>query len=128
MPQICVRFRDHDYNDIEERATDQNTTKSRVVETIVSTVLADARRGEGVPDWGIVGSIVGGSRQSEQVKSMKDRVAMLEHELLDKNSQLGFLQQEYSKINSALTQRLLNEPTKKSFWDRVFRRSPRNES
>jgi hypothetical protein len=122
MPQICVRFRDHDYNDIEERANDQNTTKSRVVETIVSTVLADARRGEGVPDWGLVGSIVGGSRQSEQVKSMKDRVTMLELQVRDKESELGFLRQEYSTINKALAQRLLSEPTKKSFWAR-FRRS-----
>jgi hypothetical protein len=40
---------------------------------------------------------------------MKDRVVMLEQQLCDKESQVGYLRQEYSKINDALTRRLLTE-------------------
>ena len=128
MPQICVRFRDHDFDDIEERANHMNTTKPRVVQRIVENALLQAHGTEGMPEWPEP------SAQQEQIQSWKDRldmfkrqlnekesetserIASLELQLRDKNEELGFLRHEYSTINAALSQRLLVDGEHKKGW------------
>jgi vacuolar-type H+-ATPase subunit I/STV1 len=108
MPQICVRFNDADYAEIEERSIENNTTKPRVVLQLVGFAL----RAYGM----------GLTQPNETITELTGRITTLEQQLRDKENELGYLRTEYSKLNDALSQRLLAEP-KKSFWDRMFGRS-----
>jgi vacuolar-type H+-ATPase subunit I/STV1 len=107
MPQICVRFNDADYEQIEWRSIENNTTKPRVVLQLVGFALRAYSTGLTQPN--------------ETITELTGRITTLEQQLRDKENELGYLRQEYSKLNDALSQRLLAEP-KKSFWD-FFRRS-----
>jgi len=105
MPQICVRFNDSDYAAIEQRAEDGNTTKPRVVLSMVGFAL----RAYGM----------GLTQPTEEIEHLNSRITMLEQQLRDKEGELGYLRQEYSKLNEAVTQRLLPE-VRVGFWRRVF--------
>ncbi len=58
-----------------------------------------------------------------QLNETKTNVANLERRLSDKENEVEYLRQEYSKINDALSQRLLAETKPTGFWARLFGRS-----
>lgn len=147
MSQICVRFNSYDYSAIEELAKDQNTTKPRIIQSMVGDALA--ARGMGLAEisgakpsksW-LTALTVPEDTQVEklqlqllerenkcktfeqQLRDNELKSTMCEQQLRAKEEELGFMRQEFSKINDALTQRTLTDgQPKKSFWDR-FRRS-----
>lgn len=106
MKQICARFEDSDYEFIEEQAQASKTTRPRVVKRLVENALSRQRSGV--------------SEEPGQAELM-DRIKMLEQQVQERDSEIGFLRGEYSKINDALAQRLLTEtkPTDRGFWARA---------
>lgn len=60
------------------------------------------------------------TRLTTQLNDTNINVSNLERRLQDKENEVEYLRQEYSKINDALSQRLLAQTTpKKSWWDRI---------
>jgi len=109
VQQICARFEDSDYELIDKQATATDSTRPKVVKKLVESALK--RQQSGV------------SEESNQAELLT-RIKTLEQQAQEKASEIGFLRQEFSKINDALSRRLLEETkpeeTKsKGAWARV---------
>lgn len=95
--QICAMILDDDYAIVVRRANEQETSNSRVVAKLVHQALAAPSAEERI-----------------ELDHARETISMLENEN-------GFLKMEFSRINEALSQRLLSDG-RGSWWKRVFRR------
>ncbi len=99
VPQICVQFNEEDYAEIEQMATDSHTTQSRVVARLVAYAI----RQEQLAFGDVQNEIDSISQERDRLMS---RIALLEQQSRDRESELGFLRQEFAKLTQILSHQL----------------------
>lgn len=97
MPQICTQIGDNDYSIVTQRALDHDTSKARVVASLVHQGLQGAD-----------------PKMEVELEHRAQTIEKLEDEL-------GFLRLEFAKLSSGVSQKLLEKPP--SMWRRLFKRS-----
>ena len=121
MPQICVRFSDEDYAEIEQMAADSNTTRPRVVSRLVKYAIRQEQLAFADVQDEIDSVNQARDQLTHRIMLLEQQLQDSEKQLRDRESDLGFLRQEYAKLNDALSQRLLAEAQSKKSWsDRLL--------
>ncbi|MDD1721735.1 MAG: hypothetical protein LUP95_07110 [Euryarchaeota archaeon] len=90
-----MRFSNKDYAEIEQMATDAQTTRPRVVSRLVAYAIRTEQLGFREQQDKM-------DQIARERERLINRVTLLEQQLQDRENELRFLRQEYTKMNDAL--------------------------
>jgi uncharacterized coiled-coil protein SlyX len=96
--QICSQLSQDSFAVIEHRAENEGRTKAAIVSRLVDQAVK-------------AGEI--------DIDQLKAELAVKDATIEQQREELGYLRLEFSKVNNALSQRLLAEAKPKGFWARL---------